>query len=291
MLNTIIAAVAGGLTGGLIRRGTPYFLGRKDKAKPFNWPWVEVTSALALILLVTQAQAYETWIIGATFCFFLMALSASDFLCKLVPTPVAIAGTAMGVLLTTLFPKGILVFHGQLQLLQMFPASHQMELRTLGLIISLLGALTGFLTLEFLRRTIGSMTRMEVMGMGDSFILMMIGAYIGPSMVLLSILPASLIGVLIGLYFKWVKGSPHSPFGPALALGGWLQFLFWQRLDQSINQFYGFFYTLPSWMMSVFGFTLLVILFLLILRIKTRASEYAKLIDEDYKSIEEELED
>jgi len=296
MLTLALMAILGWGFGWLIRKLTPHLLKMKDRSMPFRWPWVELLSAIFMVMLAMNRPSSDSllslWLLKwALFALFLIAISSTDFLTKLIPLTLVWTGTAMGIFFSCIYSKDLLQFQDQAHFVARFMPFHTLSPLQLGLLLSLSGAAMGFLLLELLRRIIGSATRMEVMGMGDSLILMMIGAFIGPKMVLLTLFPASLIGILIGLYFKWVQGLPHSPFGPALAFGGWFQFLFWQRFDAAINQFYGTLYAMPPWVMSMLGFGLLVVLFLLLIRIKKRASYYQQMIDQDYDSISKELED
>ena len=291
MIQAGILALGGWFSGLAIRHATPFLLRKKDKSRPFSWPWVEFVTMVSFLSVLWKAPLSSVSIIWLVLALFLIALSSVDLLAKLIPVKVVVTGTILGLAFSVLFPGELLHFQNQGFFLTFIFKNGLPPSWCLGLILSFSGCLVGFSTLEFLRRVIGSMTQMEVMGMGDSLILMLIGSFLGPKMVLLAILPASMIGVIIGLYFKWIHGSPHSPFGPALALGGWLQLLFWEQIDTAIQRFYFLFYSLPPWVMSLVAFLLLVVLFLLILRIKKRAAEYERMIQDDYESIAKDIED
>jgi len=291
ILNLVLAAFSGWGLGYLIRRITPYLLGKKDKSSPFSWPWVELMTAICFMALALHGDL-EPWSLKwYLFALLLMAISSTDFLSKLIPDSLTFGGTFFGIVLAMISPGEIHHFLSQGAVLQYFSYSPSVVNWQTGLILSISGAVMGFCTLELIRRIIGRMTGMEVMGVGDSCILMMIGSFLGPKMVLISIFPASIFGILIGLYFKWFKNSPHSPFGPALALGGLVQYLYWQHINGSIDGFYSIMYSLPRWVIGIFGLILLCILFVLILRIKNRAAEYERLINEDYDQITKDLED
>jgi prepilin signal peptidase PulO-like enzyme (type II secretory pathway) len=59
------------------------------------------------------------------------------------------------------------------------------------------------------------------MGLGDIKLLAMVGVFLGPWGVLLTILFASLLGLLLGVGFAIATRSFNTPFGfgPAIALG------------------------------------------------------------------------
>jgi len=159
-----------------------------------------------------------------------------------------------------------------------------------GFFLALTGALTGFMILEITRRVFSKLTQMEVMGMGDAKLLALIGAFLGPEMALFCLLPASVLGILNGLVFRFLFGTPHSPFGPALALGGLVMLHFHQSLVHAMDSFYAFFYALPSSaIMGVFVISCMTLIFL-VWRIKKRAAFYSQEIEKDYEQIEDELE-
>ncbi|PIE02606.1 MAG: hypothetical protein CSA81_06370 [Acidobacteria bacterium] len=279
----------GCLMGWTIRKYTPHLLGKKDKKRPFSWPWVEILSALSFLLLFLNLPFHLSSAGWYLFAAYLIAVSSTDFLSKCIPDSLLFSGTACGLLVSSLTPAYINRFLSQSSCLDLFHMD--LNMWQSGLILSLAGALLGLAMLEFLRRTMRQMTGMEVMGAGDSLLLMMIGSFIGPKMVFIAILPSSLIGIAIGLYFKWKEGAPHSPFGPALALGGFLQLLFWREVEAAIDGFYRSLYSMSKNFMVFFAFILLVVLFLLILRMKQKASEYEKQINDDYHKIYSEMED
>jgi prepilin signal peptidase PulO-like enzyme (type II secretory pathway) len=65
------------------------------------------------------------------------------------------------------------------------------------------------------------------MGFGDVKLLAMIGAFLGPFGVLVTIVAASLVGLVLGLGWVMATRSLQSPFGfgPAIALGALLALL------------------------------------------------------------------
>jgi len=53
----------------------------------------------------------------------------------------------------------------------------------------------------------------------------MMGAFLGPWGALLGLFPGMLCGVLSGVVYTRIMKSPHFPFGPALAMGGYITLL------------------------------------------------------------------
>ncbi len=66
----------------------------------------------------------------------------------------------------------------------------------------------------------------EAMGFGDVKFLGMIGGFVGPAAVLLALVVAAFLGAVVGLVQRVRKGSREIPFGPYLAVGGYVEMLF-----------------------------------------------------------------
>ena len=123
---------------------------------------------------------------------------------------------------------------------QLRPDQLTLPLMWLGLIASadglyfgakpaLLGAVAGYLSLWSVWWLFKQITGKEGMGHGDFKLLAAIGAWVGLSGVLPTILLSSLVGAIIGSIWLAVKGRDRAtpiPFGPYLAVAGWVTF-FW----------------------------------------------------------------
>ena len=102
---------------------------------------------------------------------------------------------------------------------------------------SIIGALAGYLSLWFVYHLFRLVTGKEGMGYGDFKLLAAIGAWLGWQMLPLVILLSSLVGAVIGLIMialKHHKSSNPMPFGPFIALAGWIA-LIWG--DQIIDAY------------------------------------------------------
>ncbi len=100
---------------------------------------------------------------------------------------------------------------------------------------SIIGALAGYLSLWLVYHLFRLLTGKEGMGYGDFKLLAALGAWTGWQMLPLIILLSSLVGAVIGLIMialKRHKSSQPMPFGPFIALAGWIA-LMWG--DQIIN--------------------------------------------------------
>ena len=102
---------------------------------------------------------------------------------------------------------------------------------------SIIGALAGYLSLWLVYHGFRLLTGKEGMGYGDFKLLAALGAWIGWQMLPLIILLSSLVGAVIGLILigmKRHKSSQPMPFGPYIALAGWIA-LMWG--DQIIDAY------------------------------------------------------
>ncbi len=102
---------------------------------------------------------------------------------------------------------------------------------------SIIGALAGYLSLWLVYHGFRLLTGKEGMGYGDFKLLAALGAWIGWQMLPLIILLSSLVGAVIGLIMiglKRHKSSQPMPFGPFIALAGWIA-LMWG--DQIIDAY------------------------------------------------------
>ncbi len=94
---------------------------------------------------------------------------------------------------------------------------------------SILGAMTGYLSLWSIYWIFRLIMKKEGMGYGDFKLFAAFGAWFGWHMLLPIILFASLVGSVVGLYvlLRQRKGlDTPIPFGPFLAAAGWLTLLF-----------------------------------------------------------------
>ena len=94
---------------------------------------------------------------------------------------------------------------------------------------ALLGAMAGYLSLWSVYWLFKQLTGKEGMGHGDFKLLAALGAWIGLVGILPTILISSLVGAVLGSIWLAMKGRDRAtpiPFGPYLAIAGWITF-FW----------------------------------------------------------------
>ena len=126
------------------------------------------------------------------------------------------------------------------------------------------------------------MATMEVMGMGDSKLLQMCGAFLGPRLVLWSLMPGVLIGLVFGLIYTRILKSPHFPFGPSLGLGAFLTAMCPDQVTGALQKLPEAMMTLDPRARAFIMIASMVVLFLLMRRIRRRAAEYTDEIERDY---------
>lgn len=129
---------------------------------------------------------------------------------------------------------------------QLLPDSITLPLLWLGLFLSLFnvftdsqasisGAMAGYLSLWSVYQLFKLSTGKEGMGYGDFKLLAMLGAWLGwqmlPAIILLSSLVGALVGVTMTVFFKHDRHIPI-PFGPYLAIAGWIALLWGEQLNR-----------------------------------------------------------
>lgn len=134
---------------------------------------------------------------------------------------------------------------------QLLPDSLVLPLLWLGLILSnfglfvslesaLWGAVAGYLSLWSVYWLFKLVTGKEGMGYGDFKLLAMLGAWGGWQVLPLTILLSSVVGAVLGtilLRAQRAEGSTPIPFGPYLAIAGWIALLWGDRITESYLQF------------------------------------------------------
>lgn len=137
---------------------------------------------------------------------------------------------------------------------QLLPDSLVMPLLWLGLIANayglftslsdaVWGAIAGYLLLWSVFWLFKLVTGKEGMGYGDFKLLAMLGAWGGWQILPLTILMSSLVGAVLGVIMMRIRkveaGTPI-PFGPYLAIAGWIALLWGGQITDSYLQFAGF---------------------------------------------------
>jgi len=130
---------------------------------------------------------------------------------------------------------------------KLLPDSITLPLLWLGLLLSLwgifttpesaiIGAAAGYLSLWSVFQLFRLITGKEGMGFGDFKLLALFGAWLGwqylPQIIMLS----SLVGAVIGITLVLLRGRDRNipiPFGPYLAIAGWISLLWGDHINQA----------------------------------------------------------
>ena len=137
---------------------------------------------------------------------------------------------------------------------QLLPDALVLPLLWLGLIVNhfglftslgdaLWGAVFGYLSLWSVYWLFKLITGKEGMGYGDFKLLAMLGAWGGWQVLPLTILFSSLVGAVLGvimLHLRNAETSTPIPFGPYLAIAGWIALLWGDQITATYLQFAGF---------------------------------------------------
>ncbi len=134
---------------------------------------------------------------------------------------------------------------------QLLPDAIVLPLLWLGLIVNgfglvaplsdaLWGAIAGYLSLWSVYWLFKLVTGKEGMGYGDFKLLAMLGAWGGWQVLPLTILLSSVVGAVLGslmLRLQKAESGTAIPFGPYLAIAGWIALLWGDRITSSYLQF------------------------------------------------------
>ncbi|MES2820530.1 MAG: A24 family peptidase [Pseudomonadota bacterium] len=137
---------------------------------------------------------------------------------------------------------------------QLLPDALVLPLLWLGLIVNgfglftsletaLWGAIFGYLSLWSVYWLFKLITGKEGMGFGDFKLLAMLGAWGGWQILPLTILLSSLVGAVLGLLMLRLRNAETStpiPFGPYLAIAGWIALLWGDTITANYLQIAGF---------------------------------------------------
>jgi leader peptidase (prepilin peptidase)/N-methyltransferase len=136
---------------------------------------------------------------------------------------------------------------------QLLPDNLTLPLLWLGLIASvdnlfvpakwaIAGAVLGYGSLWTIWWVFKQLTGKEGMGHGDFKLLAALGAWAGYKMLLPIVMVSSLVGAVIGSIWLFAKGRDRAtpiPFGPFLAIAGWIVFLFGEPIMAAYWSYFG----------------------------------------------------
>lgn len=176
-----------------------------------RYPLIEVATAILFVAIALQFGPTWESLVAFGFTAILVALAVIDYDHQLLPDDLTFF-----LLWTGLFASLFNIFTD--------PVS------------SIIGAMAGYLSLWFVYHIFRLLTGKEGMGYGDFKLLAALGAWLGWQLLPLIILLSSLVGAVIGLILiglKRHKSSQPMPFGPFIALAGWIALIWGNQIIDS----------------------------------------------------------
>ncbi len=181
----------------------------------FQYPAVELLTALAsLTVAYTFGVAIQT-VLALLFTWVLIALTLIDIKKQLLPDDITLPLLWAGILLSffNIFTD---------------------------LTSSVIGAMAGYLILWSIYHLFKLLTKKEGMGFGDFKLLAALGAWVGfeylPQIILVSSVVGSIIGISMLLIGRTKQQQPI-PFGPYLAIAGWIALLWGETINSTYLSF------------------------------------------------------
>ena len=181
-----------------------------------RYPLVELLTGLVFAVCAWKFGATWTALAVMVFSAYLIAMIFIDADTQLLPDQ-----------LTLPLMWGGIVFHLAAYLLQA-------DWGVTNLVDSLLGAIVGYMSLWSIFQLFKLVTGKEGMGYGDFKLLAALGAWLGISVLPIIIIMSAVVGLIFALIMKVAKNQPM-PFGPYLAISGWIVLVFSQPISQLIQ--------------------------------------------------------
>ncbi|WP_428354053.1 prepilin peptidase [Methyloprofundus sp.] len=175
-----------------------------------RYPFIEALTGLLSVIVAYQLGGQTETLFALILTWTLIALSGIDFDHQLLPDNIVLPMLWLGLFLS---------------LFNIFtdPVS------------SIMGAIAGYLFLWTIYQLFKLLTGKEGMGYGDFKLLALFGAWLGWQYLPLIILFSSLVGAIIGtsmiIFVNRDKNIPI-PFGPYLAIAGWIALLWGEQLNR-----------------------------------------------------------
>ncbi|MCK5356616.1 MAG: prepilin peptidase, partial [Methyloprofundus sp.] len=174
-----------------------------------RYPLVELLTGILSVVVAYQLGGHIATLFALLLTWVLVALSGIDIDHQLLPDNITLPMLWLGLFLS---------------LFNVFtdPVS------------SIIGAMAGYLILWTIYWLFKLLTGKEGMGYGDFKLLALFGAWLGWQYLLLIILLSSLVGAIIGtsmiIFVQRDKNIPI-PFGPYLAIAGWIALLWGSEIN------------------------------------------------------------
>lgn len=176
----------------------------------FEYPLVESITALLSVIVAMRFGVSLQTLAALVFTWMLLALTVIDLHKQLLPDTLTLPLIWMGLLIAL---PGVFV-----------------DINS-----SVIGAMAGYMVLWLVFQTFKLITGKEGMGFGDFKLLAALGAWNGwmllPQIILISSVIGAVVGILMIITGK-TKTQQPIPFGPYLALAGWIALMWGNEINQ-----------------------------------------------------------
>lgn len=171
-----------------------------------RYPTVELATGILTLLVISNFGFTMFGLAAVVLTWYLIALTLIDFDTQLLPDQMTVPLMWFGLAYAALGPAPLVT-----------------------LTDAVIGAIVGYLSLWVVYWVFKLLTGKEGFGYGDFKLLAALGAWLGwqvmPGLVLLSAI-LGLVFALPGMLLGQVKAGKPIPFGPAIAVAGWLCLMF-----------------------------------------------------------------
>ena len=173
-----------------------------------RYPLVELLTAVSFLLLYSQYSLSFFFFASCLFACALIALGFIDFYHQILPDEITLPGLLLALIYS--------LFRTDLNLRQ-----------------ALIGAVAGAGFLLFIYVAYYLLRKQEGLGLGDVTMMLLIGAYLGWRQAFFTLILASFVGALIGIFFILYKKKDFQyslPFGTFLAPAAFASLLWGERI-------------------------------------------------------------
>lgn len=190
-----------------------------------QYPVVELTTALLWLAAVVQFGVGVEAFRAAIFLTLLLGIALTDAKHMVIPDYFTLGGALIGLFLAALLTD----FRQLVDPAQFSEGGLVWLIRAIGsdappILRALSGALFGYALMRGVAWAGERAFRKPALGLGDVHMMAMVGAFLGISGVLLTVMLGSLLGLLIGVPITWIRGKlvrlgTYLPLGTFLAMG------------------------------------------------------------------------
>jgi leader peptidase (prepilin peptidase) / N-methyltransferase len=181
-----------------------------------RYPSVELVTGLVSLAVISIFGATITGLAALAFTWCLIALTMIDFDTFLLPDDITLPLLWLGLICNSF---GLFT----------------------DLSSAIWGAIAGYLSLWSVYKLFKLVTGKEGMGYGDFKLLAALGAWMGWQFLPQIILLSSLVGAVLGISIMIIRGRDKNipiPFGPYLAIAGWIAFVWGNEINQTYLQLF-----------------------------------------------------